>query len=115
MAKPFQVEHARLIAAVMIVVGVVLSAISLPELLGLTTYLGQWSWWTLSIGLLLSVIGLYLLIVYLRNVTAFEKLMQLKSKAEFVRNQDDIEYLAWRLPSKFETRLSEKKRGFNIK
>jgi hypothetical protein len=115
MAKPFQVEHARSIALVTIVVGVVMSAISIPELLGLTAYLGEWSWWTISIGLLLSVIGLYLLIVYLRNITAFEKIMQLKSKAEFVRNQDDVEYLAWRLPSKFEARLSEKKKGFNIK
>lgn len=115
MAKPFQVEHARSIAVVTIVVGVILSAISIPGLLGLVTFLGEWSWWTLTIGLVLSLIGLYLLIIYLRNVTAFEKSMQLKSKAEFVRNQDDVEYLAWRLPSKFEERLMEKKKDFNLK
>jgi len=115
MAKPFQVEYAHLIALVIIVAGVALSAISMPDLLGVDVALGQWAWWTLVIGLALFVVGVYLLIVYLRNITEFEKLMQLKSKAEFVRNQDDAEYLAWRLPSKFESRLNEKKKGFNIK
>jgi hypothetical protein len=115
MAKPFQVEHARSIAVIVAVAGIILSAVSMPDLLGVATILGDWSWWTFAIGLIMFVIGIYLLIVYLRNVTAFEELMQQKSKAEFVRRQDDAEYLAWRLPSKFEVRLVEKKKEFNVK
>lgn len=115
MAKPFQVEQARLIAAVVLLVGAVLSAISIPGIVGYTSLMGDWGWWALGAGLLLFVIGLYLLIVYLRNVAEFERLMQIKSKAEFVRSQDDAEYLAWRLPSKYEERLAEKKKEFNLK
>jgi hypothetical protein len=41
--------------------------------------------------------------------------MEEKSKANFVRKIDDVEYLAWKLPLKFEERLSAKKKELGIK
>ena len=38
----------------------------------------------------------------------FNKLMEEKSKAAFVKKLDDVEYLAWRLPMKYEDSSSSK-------
>ncbi len=115
MAKPFAVERAKELSASMTLVGIILAVISLADVTSGTAGLGGWSYWTVVVGILAFLFGLYWLASYLRNVRDFKKLVEEQSKAAFVKNLDDVEYLAWKLPTRFEDELSEKKRRFGLK
>jgi hypothetical protein len=69
----------------------------------------------LGIGAILLLIGLIWFWIVAANRRKFNKLMEEKSKAAFVKKLDDVEYLAWRLPMRYEERLKDKKKQFGIK
>ena len=115
MAKPFAVERARELSALMTLVGVVLAVISLTDITTGTASLGGWSMWALVAGFIVFAFGLYWLAGYLRNVRDFKKLIEEQSKAAFIKELDDTEYLAWKLPLRFEEELQEKKRRLGVK
>lgn len=115
MPKPFQVERALEIAAGALLAGAIVTIVSALEITMHNTGLGNWADWTLIIGLVVFVAGLWLLISYLKLTVQFEKLIQIDSRAEFKKSLDDVEYLAWRLPSKYEKRLMDKKEKLGIK
>ena len=115
MAKPFMVERALEIAIIVAVVGALLTALSLVQLTVADLGMGDWAYWTVVAGLICFVVGLYLLIGYLRRAAEFEKYMGTESRADFKRGLDDMEYLAWRLPSRFERRLLDKKEELGLK
>lgn len=115
MPKPFEVEHALAIAAVASVAGAFLSAISLVQVTVEDIGLGGWAYWLLAVGLIVFVVGLFLLIGYMRRANEFEEYMKIESRAEFKKKQDSAEYLAWRMPSKFGERLKEKEDELGIK
>ncbi|HUV61596.1 MAG TPA: DUF3198 domain-containing protein [Thermoplasmata archaeon] len=76
---------------------------------------GEWAYWLLLIGPLVLIGAIWWLYDYIKKTRSLERLMATPSKAKFVRNLDEIEYLAWSLPQRFETRVIEKKRKLNIK
>ncbi|MCU0861420.1 MAG: DUF3198 domain-containing protein [Methanomassiliicoccales archaeon] len=115
MPKPFEVEHALAIAVSALVIGGFLSALSLVQITVEDIGLGGWAYWLLAGGLIVFVVGLYLFIGYMRRANEFEEYMKIESKAEFKKKQDDAEYLAWRMPSKFGERLQEKEDDLGIK
>lgn len=115
MAKPFAVERALELSASMTLIGVILAAISLADIIAGTTGLGGWSYWTVIVGLIVFAFGLHWLAGYLRNVRDFKRILEEQSKAAFVKDLDDAEYLAWKLPTRFEDELFEKKRRFGMK
>jgi hypothetical protein len=41
--------------------------------------------------------------------------MKVASRAEFKKEQDEVEYLAWRLPSRFDAKLTKKKEELGVK
>jgi uncharacterized membrane protein len=116
MSKPFTVQHAETLSIATLVIGVVIFTVGLLDLLNVRfAEVGTWGYWLVGIGAVLLLIGLIWLITYRLNVKKFNKMMEEKSKANFVRKIDDVEYLAWRLPLKFEERLSAKKKELGIK
>ncbi len=115
MPKPFLVEHALELAIGVIVLGAVLSIVSLMEFTFQNTPLGNWADWTIVVGLIAFLVGLYLLASFLRLAASFDQHMKTESRAEFKRDLDEVEYLAWRLPSRYERRLSKKKEDLGIK
>ncbi|MEM0449760.1 MAG: hypothetical protein QW520_08080 [Methanomassiliicoccales archaeon] len=115
MPKPFEVEHALGIAIMASSVGALLSAISLVQITVDDIGLGGWAYWLLVIGFIVFIVGLLLLIGYLRRASEFERYMKIESKAEFIRSQDAAEYIAWRMPTKYEKRLKKKKEELGIK
>lgn len=115
MAKPFAVERAMELSATMTLIGVVLAVISLTDISTGTASLGGWSMWALVVGFIVFAFGLYWLAGYLRNVRDFKKLIEEQSKAAFIRELDDTEYLAWKLPTQFEEELQEKKKRLGVK
>jgi hypothetical protein len=116
MSKPFLTERAPILASLFLIVGLVLSALGI---IGLTSQdianAGDWDYWLAMVGVPLLLIGVIWLWVYLARVREFHRTLLEKSKANFLKSMDDTEYLAWRLPMKYEKELEAKKAGFNIK
>ena len=100
------------------VVGVFYSE-GLPDYLSpleeLSSPFGEWAYWLIVLGPLFMVGAVWWLYDYLKKSRSLARLISTPSKAKFVRNLDEIEYLAWSLPQRFETKVLEMKRRFNIK
>jgi hypothetical protein len=75
---------------------------------------GQWVSYLVVIGPIGLVVCLWWLYDYIKKKRELAELIDTPSRAKFVRNLDDIEYLAWVLPKRFEDRVLEKKRGFKL-
>lgn len=75
---------------------------------------GQWSTWIVVIGPIGLIVCLWWFYDYVKKTRKLAKLIDTPSKAKFVRNLDDIEYLAWSLPQRFEDRVIAKKKEFKI-
>ncbi len=76
---------------------------------------GYWGFWLIIIGAMIIIVGLIWLISYVSTVSKFKKIITEQSKAVFMKKLDDVEYLAWKLPMKYESRLADKKKGFGLK
>jgi hypothetical protein len=109
------VERAIELSALMTFVGIALAVISLTDISTGTAGLGAWSYWMVVVGLIVFAFGIYWLAGYLRSVRDFKRLIEEKSKATFVKDLDDIEYLAWKLPIRYEDELAEKKKRLGMK
>lgn len=75
---------------------------------------GSWATWLVvaaPIGLIICIWWLY---DYIKKTRELAELIDTPSKAKFVRNLDDIEYLAWSLPQRYENLVLDKKREFKI-
>ena len=116
MTKPFLTERAPILASLFLIGGLVLSALGI---IGLTASdvlnLGPWDYWLVMVGVPVLLIGVTWLWMYLARVKQFHKALQEKSKANFLKSMDETEYLAWRLPMKYEKEMEDKKAVFNIK
>ncbi|HUL38918.1 MAG TPA: hypothetical protein VLU38_01380 [Methanomassiliicoccales archaeon] len=115
MPKPFLVEHALEIAITVTLVGALLSVVSIVDLTVVSLGLGDWAYWTIVIGLIVFIAGIFLLAGYLKLSSQFDRYMKTASRAEFKKDQDEVEYLAWRLPSRFGKRLADKKEELGLK
>ncbi len=116
MAKPFYVEWAPVFSGALFAVGLGMLAAGAISLMGIMLKdLGAWAYWVMFIGFFVFLSGLIWLGMYLSSVRRFRKLAAEKSKAVFVKNMDDVEYLAWKLPMKYERQLVEKKRDLGIR
>jgi len=75
---------------------------------------GAWATWLVvaaPIGLIICIWWLY---DYIKKTRELAELIDTPSKAKFVRNLDDIEYLAWSLPQRYEDVVLRKKREFKL-
>jgi hypothetical protein len=113
------------LSALSIVVGIpliIMSILSLmykPTDVGITAtahdLLGDWAYWLVIIGIILSAVGIYVIIIFFRQLKEFKKLIDDPSKAKFIKNLDRTEELAWRLNPKYEKVVIERKRKYKIK
>jgi uncharacterized integral membrane protein len=116
MSKPVQVERAAPLSISMLVAGIAMVIAAILAMYDVAfTEMGNWDWWVLIIGALAAVVGGIWLASYVMNVRKFRKLIAEPSKAAFIKELDDLEYLAWRLPMKFENELMAKKKHFGLK
>jgi len=77
--------------------------------------IGNWAFWIVIVGLLLLIPGIYYLATFIKQLKEFKELMKTDSKALFIKNQDRIEELAWRLHPKYERLVIEKKGKLKVK
>ena len=116
MSKPFRVEHADILWPTMTVLGIATVAISAYELMGAEgSLLGGWSFYTLIIGVFFSVWGLWELVVHVKRMRKMRDFLAMEGKAHLIRNMEEMEYLAWCLPAKWEAALKEKKKAYRVK
>ncbi|OPX58965.1 MAG: hypothetical protein A4E29_01411 [Methanomassiliicoccales archaeon PtaB.Bin134] len=115
MSKPVTVEWGLEISAVMTVSAVVLLLIGLSDVLEWWFDLGGWGFYLGAVGILLLIVGVIWFASILNRIKRFKVLMLEKSKAAFVRSLDDLEYTAWRLPSKYDSMVMEKKREMGVR
>lgn len=71
--------------------------------------LGNWVYWLVILGLLGLIVALWWDLDYFFKVRKLKTLSDTSSKAKFIKNLDEIEYLAWRLPKRFRKMVAEKK------
>jgi len=75
---------------------------------------GRWISWIVvaaPIGLIVCAWWYY---DYVKKTRELAELIDTPSKAKFVRNLDEIEYLAWSLPQRYEDKVLLKKKEFKI-
>lgn len=75
---------------------------------------GTWIAWIVvaaPIGLIVCAWWYY---DYVKKIRELAELIGTPSKAKFVRNLDEIEYLAWSLPQRYEDKVLAKKKEFKI-
>jgi uncharacterized membrane protein len=77
--------------------------------------IGNWGFWVIILGLILFITGIYYLAMFYKQLKEFKGLMKTDSKALFIKNQDRIEELAWRLHPKYEKLVAEKKQKLKVK
>lgn len=78
-------------------------------------YIGDWKYWIIIISIILLGISIYLIYTYNKNLKKFKDLMDTDSKAVFVRNIEEIEYLAFELGPTYENQVDDKKQNLKIK
>jgi hypothetical protein len=77
--------------------------------------IGNYIYW-LFIGMVaLTIAGGWIFIDLSMKLQKFNTLIKTTSKATFVRNQNEIEELAWRLGPKYMDEVSERKHKFRIR
>lgn len=77
--------------------------------------LGDWVYWSLMVGLILTIAGGWYFFDNIKKRREFEELMDTTSKKKFLQNLDRIEYLAWKLTPAHRVEVSKKKKKFNVK
>lgn len=88
------------------------SAISVLE--DLADPFGSWDYWMVVVGPIGLIACIWWLYDYVKKTRDLAKLIDTPSRAKFVRNLDDIEYLAWSLPQRFENQVLAKKKEFGM-
>ncbi len=75
---------------------------------------GNWVSWLAVIGPLGFLLSLWWSLDYVFKVRKLKRLIDTESKAKFIKNQDDIDYIAWRLPKKYKVMVARKKSELKI-
>jgi hypothetical protein len=75
---------------------------------------GDWITWIVVIGPIGLVVCAWWFYDFVKKTRKLAKLIDTPSKAKFVRNLDEIEYLAWSLPQRYEDQVIAKKREFKL-
>lgn len=116
MARPIYVEHAALVSSALTVIGMIALVLGVIDYTNPEIFtIGGWGFYLLLIGFISLLVGVLMLYSYMKKVKSFNKLMKVKSRKEFCTIMDDLEYTAWRLPSKFDAKVAEKKKEFDMK
>lgn len=88
---------------------------ALPGASSILSFVGRWIVWFVVLGPLLTIVGGWYFVDILRKRREFETLINVHSKAHFVRDQARLEELAWYLPSEYHRRFVNRKRDWKIK
>ncbi|HNU35208.1 MAG TPA: hypothetical protein PKJ15_01315 [Methanomassiliicoccales archaeon] len=115
MPKPINVEKGLELSVLTTVLGAVLLFLGISDALNWSVNLGGWGFYAGVAGVISLIVGIVWMLSIIQRMRRFSVLIEEKSKAVFVRSLDDVEYTAWRLPSKYDDLLARKKKDMGIK
>lgn len=81
---------------------------------GAVNAFGDWANWLVVAGIIGFLIILWWLADYVNQIRKLRDLIDTESKSKFIKNMDDIDYIAWRLPKKYKKLVAEKKSELKI-
>ncbi|WP_455392750.1 DUF3198 domain-containing protein [[Eubacterium] cellulosolvens] len=76
---------------------------------------GNWNYWLFIVAITLTIACGWIFGDLSLKLSKFNKLIKTTSKATFVRNQDEIETLAWKLGPRYMDIVDERKQKFRIR
>ena len=115
MSKPFYQERVLEIAAVTTVAGTALTILGLLDVTDRGSIdLYGWGFYLLIGGVILLATGIYWMYSFRKMDRRFKHLMEERSKANVIKYLDEMEYIAWRMPTRYEERLYEKKKSMKL-
>lgn len=77
--------------------------------------IGNWNYWLFIIAITITVACGWIYGDLMLKLSKFNGLIKTTSKATFVRNQEEIETLAWKLGPKYMDIVDERKQKFRIR
>lgn len=77
--------------------------------------IGNWNYWLFIIVITLTIACGWIYGDLMLKLSKFKELMKTTSKATFVRNQEEIETLAWKLGPKYIDIVTDRKTEFKIR
>jgi hypothetical protein len=92
-----------------------MSHYDIPVITGFLDRIEWWVAWLLIISLILLGAAAYFLYANVRDKNRFNELIDTGSKSIFVRNQNELEEIAFRLGTKYQELLFEKKKELKVK
>lgn len=75
---------------------------------------GNWVYWLAVIGPVGFAVVIWWVLDYVFKVRKLKNLIDTASKSKFIKNLDDIDYIAWRLPKKYKIVVAEKKKELRV-
>ena len=115
MSKPINVERGLEFSLLLTALSAVLLFMGISDALDWAVDLGGWGFYAGAAGVIGVIVGVIWMISIFQRIKKFGVMMEEKSKAVFVRSLDDLEYAAWRLPSKYDELLAKKKKEMGVK
>jgi len=116
MSKPFTVENAALVWPVMTFGGLALLIVSAVGITAVyTNFFGPWAFYVLLAGFFIGLYGGIEFYTYLKRTRKLRKLLSLTSKAQIIKNLEEMEYLGWCLSSEWDEAVQQKKKEFHIR
>lgn len=86
-----------------------------PALLQIVNAFGNWVVWLVLVGPIFTLVGGWYFMDTIRKRREFERLIDVPSKAHFVRNQSRLEELVWYLPADYNRRFLDRKKTYRIR
>jgi hypothetical protein len=77
--------------------------------------IGPWGYWAILIGVSGILAGGFYTYDHIAQMRKFERMMEGRGRANFIKDLDEIERLAYGLGPSFEGRVLERKREFRLK
>jgi hypothetical protein len=77
--------------------------------------IGAWGYWGLLLGMLAALAGGFYTYSHLSKLRTFERLMSNRGRANFIKDLDEIEHLAYNLGPSFEMRVYERKLEYRLR
>ena len=125
----FYREHAIKLNLIGLIIGAVLTVLSTigvffpneefvknsDQLDGFFEYIGDYVYWLFIIALGLLIMCAWLFGDLILKLNRFKELIATNSKSNFVRHQNELEDLAWKLGPKYWDILVDKKKEFKIR
>jgi hypothetical protein len=78
-------------------------------------FLGDWDYWVFIITIIVFVACLWIFIDFILKLRKFSNYIETGSKSTFIKNKEEIEFLAWELGEKFIEQYEERKKELRIR